>query len=147
MSVGLSDEQVAFVEAIRDFAAREKFEVPEEDGHSDDVARRMGELGWYGLQIPEEYGGSGGSFLDATLFLEETTRGRIPIGGYGVTLIVVGALNSFGTEEKKQELLGGWRHRAQPCARRRLSCLSRNPQMARDFSGCSSRHGPWHFPC
>jgi isovaleryl-CoA dehydrogenase len=103
---GLSDEQVAFVEAIRDFAAREKWEVPEEDGHSEEVAARMGELGWYGLQIPEEYGGSGGSFLDATLFLEETARGRIPVGGYGVTLIVVGALNRFGTDEQKSDLFG-----------------------------------------
>ena len=72
-----------------------------EDGHSDEVAARMGELGWYGLQIPEQYGGSGGSFLDATLFLEETARGRIPVNAYGVTLIVVGALNRFGTEEQK----------------------------------------------
>jgi alkylation response protein AidB-like acyl-CoA dehydrogenase len=103
---GLSDEQRAFVEAIRDFAAREKFERPEHDGHSDEVAARMGELGWYGLQIPEEYGGSGGSFLDATLFLEEFTRGQIPVAGYGVTLIVVGALNRFGTEEQKRDLFG-----------------------------------------
>ena len=66
----------------------------------------MAELGWCGLQIPEEYGGSGGSFLDATLFLEETARGQIPIGAYGVTLIVVGALNRFGTEEQKRDLLG-----------------------------------------
>jgi isovaleryl-CoA dehydrogenase len=66
----------------------------------------MGELGWYGLQIPEEYGGSGGSFLDATLFLEEFTRGRIPVAGYGVTLIVVGALNRFGTDEQKREHFG-----------------------------------------
>ena len=66
----------------------------------------MAELGWYRLQIPEEYGGSGGSFLDATLFLEETARGQIPIGAYGVTLIVVGALNRFGTEEQKRDLLG-----------------------------------------
>jgi alkylation response protein AidB-like acyl-CoA dehydrogenase len=66
----------------------------------------MAELGWYGLQIPEEYGGSGGSFLDATLFLEETARGQIPVAAYGVTLIVVGALNRFGTEEQKQDLLG-----------------------------------------
>ena len=66
----------------------------------------MGELGWYGLQIPEEYGGSGGSFLDATLFLEEFTRGQIPVAGYGVTLIVVGALNRFGTEEQKRDLFG-----------------------------------------
>ena len=102
MNAGLSDEQLAFVEAIRDFAARESF--PDDDPHSDEVARRMGELGWYGLQIPEEYGGSGGSFVDATLFLEETARGRIPVGAYGVTLIVVGALNRFGSEEQKRDL-------------------------------------------
>jgi isovaleryl-CoA dehydrogenase len=104
VNTGLTDEQVAFVEAIRDFAARERFS--DDDPHSDEVARRMGELGWYGLQIPEEYGGSGGSFVDATLFLEETARGRIPVGAYGVTLIVVGALNRFGSEEQKRELLG-----------------------------------------
>jgi isovaleryl-CoA dehydrogenase len=103
--VRLTHEQEAFVEAIRDFAARERFERPE-DGHSDEVAARMGELGWYGLQIPEQYGGSGGSFLDATLFLEETARGRIPVNAYGVTLIVVGALNRFGSEEQKSDLLG-----------------------------------------
>ncbi|MEA2379624.1 MAG: hypothetical protein QOD13_3531, partial [Thermoleophilaceae bacterium] len=101
----LTHEQEAFVEAIRDFAARETIERPE-DGHSDEVAARLGKLGWYGLQIPEEYGGSGGSFLDATLFLEETARGRIPVAGYGVTLIVVGALNRFGTEEQKRDLFG-----------------------------------------
>src|SRR3989337_2756527 len=66
----------------------------------------MGELGWYGLQIPEEYGGHCGSFLDATLFLEEFTRGQIPVAAYGVTLIVVGALGRFGTEEQKRDLFG-----------------------------------------
>ena len=103
---GLTDEQTDFVDAIRDFAEREKFEMPEDDHHSDEVAAKMAELGWYGLQIDEQYGGSGGSFLDACLFLEEVARGQIPIGGYGVTLIVVGALNKFGTEEQKAEHLG-----------------------------------------
>jgi isovaleryl-CoA dehydrogenase len=103
---GLTDEQRAFVEAIRDFAERETWELPEKDHHSEAVAAKMAELGWYGLQIPEEYGGSGGSFLDAALFLEEIARGQIPVGAYGVTLIVVGALNRFGTEEQKQDLLG-----------------------------------------
>src|SRR3954463_8533779 len=111
--IGLTDEQQDFVRSVRDFCAREC--TPEklgellagEDGHhSDEMARRMAELGWYGLCIPEEYGGSGGSFLDATLFLEEFTRGQAPIGAYAVTLIVVGALNRFGTEEQKRELLG-----------------------------------------
>ena len=120
--LGLTNEQRDFVQAIRDFAGREKFDIPPEDHHSDEAAARLAELGWYGLQIAEEYGGSGGSFLDATLFLEEFTRGQIPVAGYGVTLIVVGALNRFGTEER--EILdevqkwrgklkhGRWEHRS-----------------------------------
>ncbi|MBA3436783.1 MAG: acyl-CoA/acyl-ACP dehydrogenase, partial [Thermoleophilaceae bacterium] len=103
---GLTDEQRDFVAAIRDFSEREKWEVPEDDHHSAEVAAKMAGLGWYGLQIPEEHGGSGGTFLDACLFLEETARGQIPIGAYGVTLICVGALNRFGTEEQKRDLLG-----------------------------------------
>ena len=109
---GLSDEQQDFVRALRDFCEREF--TPERldqltDGydelHNDEVARRLAELGWYGLTIDERYGGSGGSFHDATLFLEETAHGRAPIGGYPVTLICVGALNRFGSEEQKERLL------------------------------------------
>jgi len=113
-ALGLTDEQQQFVESIRDFCKRE-FGTSEKlseltggftDPHNHDVARKMAELGWYGLCIPEEYGGSGGSFLDATLFLEEFTRGQAPVAAYAVTLIVVGALNRFGTEEQKRDLLG-----------------------------------------
>ena len=87
-ALGLTDEQRQFVESIRDFCARE-FGTTEKlseltngftDPHNHDIARKMAELGWYGLCIPEEYGGSGGSFLDAALFLEEFTRGQVPIG-------------------------------------------------------------------
>ncbi|HEX2160843.1 MAG TPA: acyl-CoA dehydrogenase family protein [Thermoleophilaceae bacterium] len=111
---GLSDEQRDFVAAIRDFCTREV--TPEKldaltdggkDPHNHAVAERMGELGWYGLTIPEQYGGSGGTFFDATLFLEEVARGQAPVGAYGVTLICVGALNRFGSEQQKQDLLGG----------------------------------------
>jgi len=109
----ISEEQQHFVESIRDFCAREC--TPEKlaeltdgfkDPHNHDMAAKMAELGWYGLCIPEEYGGSDGSFLDASLFLEETTRGQAPIGAYAVTLICVGALDRFGTEEQKRDLLG-----------------------------------------
>ena len=67
----------------------------------------MAELGWLGLTIPEEYGGSGGSMLDACLFMEETSRGLAPIGGYATTLIVAGATGRFGSEEQKAGILGG----------------------------------------
>jgi isovaleryl-CoA dehydrogenase len=103
----LTDEQQDFVQALRAFCEREvSGRGRDDDPHDDAVAKKMAELGWYGLEIGEEYGGSGGSFLDATLFLEETTRGRAPIAGYGVTLIVVGALNRLGTEDQKRDLLG-----------------------------------------
>ncbi len=109
---GLSAEQQDFVAAIRDFCAREcapdrLAELTDDfsDLHNDSLAARIAELGWYGLTIPERHGGSDGSFFDAVLFLEETARGQAPIGGYGVTLIVVGALNRFGSEGQKRELL------------------------------------------
>src|SRR3954454_20796153 len=108
--LALSDEQQDFVRALRDFAAKEVtpelIERYENDHHSDELAAKLAELGWWSLCIDEEYGGSGGSFSDATLFLEETARGRVPVAGYGVTLIVVGALNRFGTDEQKRDLLG-----------------------------------------
>ena len=108
----LSDEQRDFAGAVRDFCDRElagdrSRELTDgfSDLHNDETARRMAELGWLGLTIDERYGGSGGSFTDAALFLEETAHGQAPIGAYAVTLIVVGALNRFGTEEQKQDLL------------------------------------------
>ena len=67
----------------------------------------MAELGWLGVTIPEEYGGSGGGMLDACLFMEETSRGLAPIGGYATTLIVAGATQRFGTDEQKRDVLGG----------------------------------------
>src|SRR4051812_50191092 len=110
--LALTDEQQDFVRAIRDFCEKEfpqdklrEITNDYEDIHSQEVASRMAALGWYGLTIDEEYGGSGGAFTDATLFLEETARGRAPIGAYGVTLIVTGALNRFGSEGQKQGLL------------------------------------------
>jgi alkylation response protein AidB-like acyl-CoA dehydrogenase len=108
--LALSDEQQDFVRALRDFAAKEVnpelIERYENDHHSDELAAKLAELGWWSLCIDEEYGGSGGTFSDAVLFLEETARGRVPVAGYGVTLIVVGALNKFGTDEQKRDLLG-----------------------------------------
>ncbi len=113
-ALGLTDEQRHFVESVRDFCSRE-FGTTEKlseltngftDPHNPEIAKKMAELGWYGLCIPEEYGGSGGTFLDAVLFLEEFTRGQAPVGAYAVTLIVTGALNRFGTDEQKHDLLG-----------------------------------------
>jgi isovaleryl-CoA dehydrogenase len=67
----------------------------------------MAELGWLGVMIPEEHGGSGGGMLEACLFMEETSRGLAPIGGYATTLIVAGATRRFGTADQRDDILGG----------------------------------------
>ncbi len=111
----LTDEQSDFVDAIRDFCdrecgtqdQRERLTDGYREHHSFDLYKQMAELGWLGVTIPEEYGGSGGSMLDACLFMEETSRGLAPIGGYATTLIVAGATQRFGSEEQKAEILGG----------------------------------------
>jgi alkylation response protein AidB-like acyl-CoA dehydrogenase len=115
MDFSLSDEQEDFVDAIRRFCdhecgtrdQRERLTDGYRIHHNDVIYKQMAELGWLGVTIPEEYGGSGGSMLDACLFMEETSRALAPIGGYATTLIVAGATKRFGSEEQKQEILGG----------------------------------------
>jgi isovaleryl-CoA dehydrogenase len=110
----LTDEQRDFVAAIRDFCKREcgtseqreKLTSGYTELHNQDIYKQMADLGWLGLTIPEEHGGSGGGWIDACLFMEETSRGMAPIGGYGTTLIVAGAVKRFGTTEQKDRILG-----------------------------------------
>ena len=105
MDFKLSDEQNDFVASLRDFCEREAGTAEKREAltekhtihHNQDLYERMAELGWLGLTIPEQYGGSGGSYLDACLFMEETSRGMAPIGGYATTLIVAGATQRFSS--------------------------------------------------
>jgi isovaleryl-CoA dehydrogenase len=111
----LTDEQRAFVEAVRDFAKRECGTREQRDAlthggrepYNADLYQQVAELGWLGIAIPEDYGGSGGGVVDLCLFLEEFARGQLPIGFYSVSMIVAGAYERFGTEEQKREMLGG----------------------------------------
>src|SRR3954447_18094450 len=115
MNFALTDAQSDFVAAIRDFCRRECGTSEQRESltngyteaHNDGLYRKMGELGWLGVTIPEEHGGSGGRMLDACLFMEETSRGLAPIGGYATTLIVAGATQRFGTDEQRADVLGG----------------------------------------
>jgi len=114
MDFSLTDEQRDFVEAIRDFCSRECGTAEQRerltngyrDLHSAEIYAKLAELGWLGVAIDEEHGGSGGGMVDACLFMEETSRGLAPINGYATTLIVAGATQRFGTPEQKREILG-----------------------------------------
>src|SRR5437764_7533899 len=111
----LTDEQRAFVEAVRDFSSRECGTREQRDAltehgrevHNQGLYERMAELGWLGVTIPEEYGGSGTGAVELCLLLEEVSRGMIPIGFVGVSMITAGAVGRFGSQEQRREILGG----------------------------------------
>jgi alkylation response protein AidB-like acyl-CoA dehydrogenase len=111
----LTDEQRAFVEAIRDLAQREcgtreqrnALTANGTEPHNPELYALIAELGWLGAAIPEEYGGSGGGAVEMCLLCEEAALGQIPMGFYSVSMITAGAFERFGTEEQKREILGG----------------------------------------
>ena len=115
MSIKFTPEQEAFKEAIADFAQREvgtkeqrlKYTNDGTEPTSMEIMRKLGEIGWLGVSVPEAYGGSGGGMVDQVILLEGIALGMIPAAGYGTTAIVQGAYERFGTEEQKQKILGG----------------------------------------
>ena len=113
--IALDSEQQAFVDSIREFGARECGTRQQRDAltdggrepHNQQLYERVAELGWLGITIQEEYGGSGGGAVELCLMMEEVNRGLIPIWFTGVSMITAGLVNRFGSEALKHDLLGG----------------------------------------
>jgi alkylation response protein AidB-like acyl-CoA dehydrogenase len=111
--MSLTTEQRDFQHAVRDFCAREtatreqREEVldPDEEDQSSIVYKRLAELGWLGVAIPEEYGGSGGTYVEQTILFEELWRGMAPVKALGPTTTVAGCYKRFGSEAQKHEAL------------------------------------------
>src|SRR5512146_1938897 len=66
------------------------------------IVSRLGQLGFLGQTIPEEYGGSGGDHLAYCLMLEELGRGDSAVRGIlSVSLGLVGkSIDAYGTDEQ-----------------------------------------------
>src|SRR5215216_6423917 len=111
--MGLTDEQQAFAEAIRDFCSREcgtrekrqALTNGGEEAHSTELYGKLAELGWTGVSIPEEYGGAGGGIVEQCVYFHELWRGMAPVYGAGSTATVAGCVKRFGSEEQKQRVL------------------------------------------
>ena len=111
MDLGLSEEQEMLKTSARDFLQKECSkqlvkQLDESDtGYSPELWRKMAELGWMGLIFPEKYGGSGGSFLDLIVLLEEMGHNILP--GPFFSTVVLGGLTvlAAGSEEQKKEFL------------------------------------------
>lgn len=78
MSLDFTDEQLALREMVRDFAdtvvAPRAYEQDVKHELPLDIVAQMGELGLFGLPLPEAYGGQGASYVELCIALEQLAR-------------------------------------------------------------------------
>jgi alkylation response protein AidB-like acyl-CoA dehydrogenase len=112
MDFGFSEEQEMLRQSARDFLAKEspmtyvRQMMEDERGFSDAVWKKMADLGWMGLVLPEEHGGAGFDFVDLVVVLEEMGRVVLP-GPYLSTVLGAVAILEGGSAEQKKALLPG----------------------------------------
>ncbi|MGZ5401873.1 MAG: acyl-CoA dehydrogenase family protein [Aeromicrobium sp.] len=113
MDLALTEDQKNFQKLAREFLDNEV--VPHraawDRAESVDTAiiPKLGEIGFFGLTIPEEYGGIGGDYITYCLGMEELGRADSAVRGIvSVSMGLVGkSILSHGTEEQKREWLPG----------------------------------------
>jgi len=113
MDLALTEDQRNFQALAREFLDKEV--VPHraawDRAESVDTAiiPALGEIGFFGLTIPEEYGGLGGDYLTYCLGMEELGRADSSVRGIvSVSMGLVGkSVLAHGTEEQKQRWLPG----------------------------------------
>jgi butyryl-CoA dehydrogenase len=111
MDFKLSEDHIMMRDFGMEFAAKRLFPIAEEMDAKGEMPREMieeaAELGFFGLQVPEQYGGQGVDTLSYALIIEQLSRA---CAGFAIMIsvhnsLVVKAIENFGTEEQKQEYL------------------------------------------
>ena len=111
MSFQLTDEQRLISETARDFVDNEVVPRARDSDRAErfdaELARRMGEMGYLGAPVAEDYGGRGLDYVGYGLIVEEVGRGdsamRTVVSVQ--TSLVCGSIERWGTEEQKQRWL------------------------------------------
>jgi len=107
----LSEDEQMFRDALRDYAVGEvaaRVEAMEKQGHYDkELLTSLFEMGLMGIEIPESFGGAGGTFFQAILAVEELSRIDASVGvlvDVHNTLFNTGLLR-WGTDAQKKKYL------------------------------------------
>ena len=135
-----TDEHEALRESVGSFVAKELRPHAEEweaNEFPDTVFSRMGELGFLGLDKPEDYGGQGGDYFSAIVLGEEMAGaacGGLAMGVAVQTDMALPPILAFGTEEQKRE----W---AEPAIKgEKILCLGiTEPDAGSDVAGIKTR--------
>ncbi len=111
MDLEFTEEQESLREMVRDFANNAvapisyEYDVKKELPYG--ILADMAEMGLFGLPLPEEYGGQGGTHIDLCIALEELARVDQSVAITLEAAVGLGAMPIFrsGTEEQKQQWL------------------------------------------
>lgn len=112
MDFELNEELLAIQQAAREFAEKEIAPTVDEDDRAHrfrrDLVRKMGELGFFGCVVPEEYGGTDSGWISLVIITEEISRihssMRVAIN---MQVGPARALVDFGNEQQKKQFLPG----------------------------------------
>jgi alkylation response protein AidB-like acyl-CoA dehydrogenase len=109
-SVVLTPEHEMFRKAVREFVEREvaprAMEIEEKDEMPRDILKKMAEQGFFGIGIPEKYGGQGGDHRMAVIMSEEICRVLPGLSVYiGTNELFLTPIMLFGSEEQKQKYI------------------------------------------
>lgn len=113
MNLSLSEDQREFRGLARSFLESAAVPLRTQWDRAEEVdpaiIPKMGEIGFFGITIPEEYGGLGGDFITYCVGLEEL--GRVDSSLRGIVSVSAGLVGktilAHGSEEQKQEWLPG----------------------------------------
>jgi len=111
MNFELSETQIMIRDTARQFAQDELapsvIERDEKEEFPHEAVKKLGELGFMGMMVPEQYGGAGLDTVSYVLALEEISKVDASTGvimSVNNSLVCYG-LNAFGTEDQKERYL------------------------------------------
>lgn len=109
-AVAETEHQEALVSMVRDFAAREIAPIVEDLDTTErfpaEIYRQMGALGLFGITVPENDGGVGGTVGDYVPVMEELSYGYASVADQcGLVELVTSLLSAYGTTEQKERYI------------------------------------------
>ena len=110
MDLGLTEDQEMLRSMARDFIEQETprtfvRDMEEDDrGFTAEMWQKIAQVGWLGLIVPEEHGGTGQSLVDLGILMEEVGHGVMPGPFFNTALVTVGILDA-GSDAQKAEYL------------------------------------------
>ena len=140
ISFELGEQHQVLRQSVREFAesviAPKARELDEKEQFSVEITRQMGEMGLFGIFVPESYGGAGMDYLAYVIAVEEVARVD---GSHAATVAAgnslgIGPIHYFGSEEQKRKWLPDL------CAGKAMACFGLTEPNAGSDAGGTKTH-------